>query len=200
MAILSATDPDVAAEFPWLTGAIEYIQQMGLATPKSYSRMIASIQQKTLSVDQVDSISVLADMRDALKDAVAKGQSRENFKKTIDAIATTKKGEAERILRTTSKQAYMDQWSKTQDRPAVKRAFGYVVYRATRDGRTRPWHRALDGFCCSVDDPAYKVLLEIQAEYNCRCILTALTETQAKRIGIKTSKDLPNIEALRSAA
>jgi SPP1 gp7 family putative phage head morphogenesis protein len=190
MPILNATDPALV-EFPWLADAVDYVTTMGIATPDSVRKMSDQMASRTFTVDGIDSIQVLADLKDALAEAVAKGQSTTEFRAAVADVATLKAGQAENILRTNLKAAYMDQWSKTQERPAVKKAFGYVKYVATQDGRTRPHHRALDGFVCSVDDPAYQTLWDTQHEHNCRCLLIALTEKQAERAGIKTKSDLP---------
>jgi SPP1 gp7 family putative phage head morphogenesis protein len=200
MATLSASLKDAGLQFPWLDGAVEFITSMGVATPDSVSRMSDAMARKTFTAQGIDSIGTLAEMKSALADAIKSGQGAQVGAARLNEIANLRGGQAQTIIRSQTKAAYMDQWSQTIQKPAVKAVFGYVKYVATRDGRVRPWHRALDGFVCSVDDPAYKVLLQIQAEHNCRCLLINLTEKQALRAGIKTQSDLPNIAALRLLA
>jgi SPP1 gp7 family putative phage head morphogenesis protein len=200
MATLNAPLKDAALQFPWLDGAVDFITNMGLATPDSVSRMSDAMARQTFTAQGVNSIQTLAEMKSVLADVIKSGQGARVGAARLNKIASLRGGQAQTIVRTQTKAAYMDQWAKTIQKPAVKAAFGYVKYVATRDGRTRPWHRALDGFVCSVDDPAYKVLLQIQAEHNCRCLLINLTEKQAQRAGIQTQSDLPNIAALRLLA
>lgn len=200
MATLKAKLGEAALEFPWLQGAVDYITSMGIATPESVRKMSDDMARKTFTADGVSSIETLYKLRDTYADIVKTGQSVAVGAARMREVVNLRAGEAETIIRTGTKAAYMDQWSKTIEKPAVKAAFGYVKYVATHDGRTRPWHRALDGFVCSVDDPAYKVLLEIQSEFNCRCLLINLTEKQAERAGIQVYADLPNIDALMALA
>lgn len=187
-------------EFPWLDGAIDFVTSLGVATPESVRRMSEEMAASTFTASGIDSIETLYKLKDTLADIVRSGQGAVEGAKRLREVANLRAGQAENIVRTGTKQAYMEQWSKTIQKPAIKRAFGYVKYVSTHDGRTRPWHRALDGFVCSVDDPAYKVLWDVQHENNCRCLLINLTEQQAIKAGIKTFKDLPNIAALRLIA
>lgn len=200
MAALSAKLDHAAVEFPWLQGAVDFITTMGIATPEAVNRMSAGLATRTFTASGIESIETLAQLKDALADIVKSGQGAAAGAVRLREIAQLRAGQAENIIRTGTKHAYMDQWSRTIQQPAIKAAFGYVKYVATRDGRTRPWHRALDGFVCAVDDPAYKVLLDVQSECNCRCLLINLTEKQAAKVGIKTYRDLPNLAALRALA
>lgn len=195
MPILSMNDPALA-RFPWLANAVDFVTEMGIATTDSVKKMHDSMARKTFTASGVDSIKILYDLKAATAESVKLGESEAQGAKRLREVADLHAGQAEAIVRTTTKRAYVDQWAKTIEKPAVKKAFGYVKFVATRDGRTRPSHRALDGFICSVDDPAYQTLLDLLNEWNCRCLLIQLTEKQALKQGIKTYSELPSIATL----
>jgi SPP1 gp7 family putative phage head morphogenesis protein len=180
--------------FPWLRDATEFVQTMGIATPDAYVKMKDQIRDTTFTVGGVDSISVLYDLKQIVADAVKSGQTVEDTKTLLLDRANIKAGEAERVVRDTTKAAYLKQWRKVTEKSGIKSVFGYVKFISSHDGRTRATHRAMDGFICSVDDPAYKVMLDLLAEPQCRCTCIALTQKQAEAQGVSTEANLPDFD------
>lgn len=65
--------------------------------------------------------------------------------------------------------------------------FGYVMYSAIMDNRTRPTHKALHGKVMEKSDPAWSSISPPNG-YNCRCTIVELTQGQIDRYGYKVSK------------
>jgi len=145
---------------------IYYGQLQGLARQKAFS--IAGIAAH----DQLK--AVLGD----LNKAQANGQTfkqwqRNQSVKDLELPAYR----LDNIFRTNIQGQYMagrwEQITRTQDsRP-------YLMYDALNDTRTRPAHKALDGFIRPVNDPIWRRISPLNG-YRCRCGLISLTETQAK--------------------
>jgi SPP1 gp7 family putative phage head morphogenesis protein len=192
MAVLSASDPSTA-RFPWLNDAADFVTQMGIATPESVRKMSDKMAKQTFTMSGVNSIETLYKLREIHAEAIRSGESRAAAARRLNEVADLAKGQAETSIHDTIKSGYVDQWAKTIEKPAVKKVFGYVKYVSTRDGRTRPEHAAMDGFVCSVDDPAYQTMLELLTEPRCRCLIINLTEKQAEKAGIKTASQIPAI-------
>ena len=74
----------------------------------------------------------------------------------------------------------------------VSELFPAVMLSATPDNRVRDTHWDLDGFVCLKSDPAYKVLLRVIKDWNCRCSLIPMTLEDAKDQpgGLRTIGDL----------
>lgn len=192
MPILSPKNP-AALRFPWLDGAVNFVTEMGIATPESVAKMSDKMAKQTFTMSGVNSIETLYKLREIHKEALASGESRASAAARLEKVTTLAKGQAETSIHDTIKSAYVDQWDKTIQKPAIRKAFGYVKFISTRDARTRPAHAAMRGFVCSVEDPAYQTLLELLTEPRCRCILINMTEKQAKQAGIKTAADIPAV-------
>nr|WP_300630027.1 phage minor head protein [Pseudomonas sp.] len=59
----------------------------------------------------------------------------------------------------------------------------YWHYVAILDNKTRPSHRALGGTVYRHDDPAWSAIYPLNG-FNCRCRVTALSESAVKRRGL----------------
>lgn len=177
--------------FAFVEDAVDYLLQKKLATSTELSQMAASDQTSVFSAPGVDDLPSLDALRGQVASSLLAGESLSEFRKSVDASLGLSRSTVETIFRTYTKQAYVEGMEATQTKPEIKSLFGYVVYTATSDNRVRESHWDLDGFVCSVDDPAYAVLKRALADWNCRCSLIPLTLEQASVRGIKTWDDLP---------
>jgi SPP1 gp7 family putative phage head morphogenesis protein len=194
MPLLSLEDAaDAGIHYPWLEAAKQYIIDQGVATADAVKKMPAQMARKTFTVRGIDSVGMLYQMKQAVADAVSKGLTGEHLRDAVSDVVTLSKSQADTIIRTQSKGAMLSQWSKTIEKPVIKKAFPYVMYMPTLDSRTRPWHAAMKGFVCEVGSDAYQVCLDLQAEPNCRCGFRALTDDQAEKYTIKDASQLPAI-------
>lgn len=178
-------------KFPSLTAAFDFLRKKRLVRWDELDRIAKAERSKIIAVEGVNSVKKLNQLRAAIVESARQGESPHNFRKRLKPVIELGKREAETILRTQTKQAYVAGLEKVLDDPDVKDEFGYVEYVATLDPRTRPAHLSMDGFVCARNDPAYRVLRFLLDEYNCRCSIIPLTKKQAERKGIKTYKDIP---------
>lgn len=80
-------------------------------------------------------------------------------------------------------------WARIQ---RSKRLLPYIRYQATLDGRVRHTHAAMHGVIRPVDDPLWDRWFA-PAGFRCRCVCSAITEGQMRRLGGVTEA-LPNVE------
>ncbi len=64
--------------------------------------------------------------------------------------------------------------------------FGYLMYSAIMDNRTRPTHKALHGKVMAKSDPAWNAIAPPNG-YNCRCTVISITKGQARRYGLEVT-------------
>ncbi|MBA3577288.1 MAG: minor capsid protein [Sphingomonas sp.] len=64
----------------------------------------------------------------------------------------------------------------------TKQYLPYLRYSAVQDNRTRPAHAALHDIILPVEHPLWRIAFA-PAHFNCRCVVTALSRSQAARYG-----------------
>jgi len=123
-------------------------------------------------------------LKESLTQALAQGQSLQEWKKTIgplfDKLGYTRLNpwQAEFIYHNKTGLAYgVGQWAKLQD---VKDAFPYWQYSTRKDHRVRDAHRALEGKIFASEDKQYYPPLG----WNCRCTVIPISKRKAQRLGI----------------
>lgn len=185
----------IRAMFPWLDAAIEFLAK---------KKIIPASEFKSLSIDQQQAAFTAPGMEDRdelkkLRDEIAKGQNQEaggesfaQFRARIKDQVSLTRAQTETVFRTNVKQGLVDGFEKSTKSDLVSELFPAVMLSATPDNRVRETHWELDGFTTLRSDPAYKVLLRVFKDYNCRCSPIQLTLEDAKNQpgGIRTIADL----------
>lgn len=185
----------VKALFPWLDRAIEFL---------SGKKIVPASEFRSLSIDQQQAAFTAPGMEDRdelkkLRDAIAKGQNQEeggesltDFRKRIGDQLSLSRAQTETVFRTNVKQGLVTGFDKSMKSDLVSELFPAVMLSATPDNRVRETHWELDGFVCLKSDPAYKVLLRVIKDWNCRCSLIPMSLEDAKDQpgGIRTISDL----------
>jgi hypothetical protein len=177
--------------FPQLERSVKWILDQKLMTSDELSRIQDKNRVGFISLRGVDDRVLLGKFRDALAESVASGESQKEFQERIQPIVKAEIRDIATVYRTKVKTAYVEGLDEVLSTPVVSRKFAYVYFSATRDGRVRDHHWDLDGFVVAKGTKEYQVLLNVLKEWNCRCSMTPVTETQAKKFGIKTYDDLP---------
>lgn len=182
--------------YPFIEQAVAYLRDKQVATDAEIRDIPAKVRQSIFSVPGIDSTALLNQIKQAVTESTAAGETHEQFTQRLNGVVSLPASVSRTLLRTQMKSAFVQGLNDTIQKPSVKAQFPYVRYVATRDGRTRPSHRAMRDKVCSIDDPMYEVMLQLLREHNCRCALIPLSEKQAARYTISTIEDLP--EEVRS--
>lgn len=182
---------DKKFRYPFLEDAVKFLEEKGVVTVAalaSRSQQISESAENSLGLNDPETAK---ELNEALAESVRTGESYPDFRARMKGVLTLKRSTEETIYRTATKQAFVAGQESALDTPAVRAAFGYAQYVATHDHRVRDEHWEMDGFVCSIDDPAYRVMLALVKEWNCRCTIIPISNVQAERMTIKTIKDVP---------
>ncbi len=176
--------------FPFIEDAVDWLREKKLVSADSVRIMAAQDKTQVFTAAGVNDIPTLQTLRTQVMDSLASGESFQEFRSKLSDDLNLTRSQTETLYRTNTKQAYTAGMEETLEDPDVAGAFPYVMFAATKDGRTRSTHWELDGFVCAVSDPAYEILRKALDDWNCRCTLIPLTSKQAEAKGIKTNADL----------
>ena len=194
--------------------ALEYFRGKENAKDKGWNwqEVWQEEHAKTFTVAKCVKADILQDLRTALDQAMAKGETFEQFRKNLEPtlrakgwwgkqIAVDAEGNAStiqlgspyrlrNIYRTNLQTAYMagryrEQMDEVEDRP-------YWQYVAIRDSRTRPAHLAMDGRVYRWDDPIWGHIYPPN-DWGCRCRVRTLDERGLTRKGLTVEKSWANL-------
>jgi SPP1 gp7 family putative phage head morphogenesis protein len=176
-----ASDPDLWT-WPTLRKSLDFLSEQEILSSSEWNSRVRNAESRAREQPlRIRLESQIEQFRQHLRDGLANGDSVAEFKKRVKPTIEATDSTIERNFRTSSKRAYLDGVDKVTN----KKTFPFVKYVATKDNRTRPTHRAMDGRVIEVGTPEYDRAVELQREYNCRCTLIPLTDKQAEREGVK---------------
>jgi SPP1 gp7 family putative phage head morphogenesis protein len=161
--------------------AIAWAKQRGVELPADYyGERIGLARARAFTVSNMTVLDQIQQVFDSLNEALAKGQTFRDWKKTLpDEALALPKARQELVFRNALQNAYgagrWEQQTGNTDRP-------YLMYDAINDSRTRPNHKALDGIIRPAADEFWKAHYPPNG-HNCRCSVIALTPEQAKARG-----------------
>lgn len=140
-------------------------------------RDIDFLQSRALVRSTVESIlfedKIVREISTLASRSLAEGWSAERWREESQAVYNLANYETEAIGRTLVHNAYLDgRDAVVASVPTLGAVFTIKVYYATRDTRTRPTHRALDGKRARVGSPLAALMDQRLREYNCRCSQT----------------------------
>jgi SPP1 gp7 family putative phage head morphogenesis protein len=161
--------------------AIAWAKRRGVELPADYyGERIGLARARAFTVSNMTVLDQIQQVFDSLNEALAKGQTFRDWKKTLpDEALALPKARQELVFRNALQNAYgagrWEQQTGNTDRP-------YLMYDAINDSRTRPNHKALDGIIRPAADEFWKAHYPPNG-HNCRCSVIALTPEQAKARG-----------------
>jgi SPP1 gp7 family putative phage head morphogenesis protein len=164
--------------------AIAYMRGRKVALPDDYYSRAGTYRQQAFSIAGLASLDALQAVLDSLNDALRRGESFADWKRSaVDQpeLGVLPKHRLENIFRTNLQGAYARGTYQRQAEVADRRP--YLMYDAVNDSRTRPSHRAMDGFIARHDDPIW-AKWRPPVGYRCRCAVISLTEAQARARGL----------------
>lgn len=173
--------------------AIAYLESLGVALPEDFYRRAAEYRLTAFTVSGITSLDALDEVLRSLTDAVASGETFAQWRaRALDTpgMGALPAGRLETVFRTNVQGAYQRGTYQRQAEIVDRRP--YLMYDAINDARTRPTHRAMDGYIARYDDPIWK-RWRAPAGFNCRCGITQLSESQARARGYGTQSP-PQVE------
>lgn len=181
---------ETTTRFPWMTEASRWLKERGVITGGDVAAMVAEAEDASRL--RWDSIKSVADLRSQLSDSLIAGDTLAQFKTRIDKATTSARSHLETGFLTATHQAYIHGKTSTLEKPIIAKLFPAVEYFATRDTRTRDWHRVLDHVAVEVGSPAYVVVRRALADFRCRCTIVSVQKKDlSKHRVIRDASDLP---------
>ena len=145
---------DVPAE-----GAISYLRTLTPVTRDLFDGLTRQYRQDAFTVAGVCDQRLIAKMRDALSETLAKGGTPADFRSAINEL-TSEAGvqqlaafELDTVFQTNVGKAYSAGRLEQMREPGLMEALPCWQYWTAGDLRGRPAHAALDGFCARAIDP-----------------------------------------------
>jgi len=185
--------------------AMKYFRSKGYVLTGDWHEMLGEAHAKAFTVAQVAKMDILQDLRGAVDQAIADGQTFREFRKNLEPtlkkkgwwgkgkvidkktgkLKTVQLGSPRRlrtIYRTNMKMAYAAGREEQFQRNKKYRPYGQFV--AIIDPKTRDEHRRLHKKTFPLDDPFWASFTP-PLDFECRCRKRTLSEAAVKRRGIK---------------
>jgi SPP1 gp7 family putative phage head morphogenesis protein len=183
--------------------ALAFFRQKGFQPSFSWADMLHEEHDAAFTVAKMMDLDLLRDMRSAVDDAIANGETLAQFRKRIEPtlvergwwgratmqdpltgeLRDVQLGSIRRlktIFQTNIKTSYAaGHWAQIQEQAD---AAPYLLYDAVDDGNTRPEHAQWDGMVFRVDDPFWDTWYPPN-DWGCRCSAIQVDETQLRELG-----------------
>ena len=189
--------------------AIRYLEQKFPKASWAYTDLLDNAHDRAFVVAKMVDVDLATTVQRSIIDAMQEGKGYKAWAKDIDKVlaksgwydgqinvdaqgnakkvVTGGQHRLETIYRTNVAAAYEAGRQQVIFNDRDDDPFGYVMYSAIMDNRTRPTHKALHGKVMEKSDPAWSSISPPNG-YNCRCTIVELTRGQIDRYGYKVSK------------
>lgn len=182
-------------QFPALEKAHRFLEQKGVLPSDDGESLTEQERRSRVQITTNTNLREwdVEEVRNQMAKAIEEGEAEQSFVERVNYWAEAKESELRTQFRTHTKTAYLQGKEATLETPALKEAFPYVLFVATRDNRVRPHHWALNGKLFKRGSRAHNLALKILGEYNCRCDLIQISEQMRERRGLSVTDyaDLP---------
>ncbi|MGQ9372691.1 phage head morphogenesis protein [Acinetobacter tandoii] len=171
--------------------ALHFAQSRKIVLPDEFYSMDLSTRQLATTVSFLSGIEQIETVIKSLNKTLAEGGTFNDFQKLVEENEIVlSKHYLKNVFRTNIQTAYgHGRWQQQQKNKAKR---PYLMYSAIDDTRVRPSHLALNRIIRHIDDPFW-LLYYPPWGFMCRCTVIALTEKEAKKLGITSDEDLPQI-------
>ena len=189
--------------------AIRYLEQKFPKASWAYTDLLDNAHDRAFVVAKMVDVDLATTVQRSIIDAMQEGKGYKAWAKDIDKVlaksgwydgqinvdaqgnakkvVTGGQHRLETIYRTNVAAAYEAGRQQVIFNDRDDDPFGYVMYSAIMDNRTRPTHKALHGKVMEKSDPAWSSISPPNG-YNCRCTIVELTQGQIDRYGYKVTK------------
>lgn len=171
--------------------ALKFAEERKIVLPNEFYTLDLKTRQLATTVRFLSSLEQVETVINAVNKAIADGTTFNDFKKLLaENEIILSEHYLKNVFRTNIQTAYgHGRWIQQQRNKANR---PYLMYSAIDDGRVRPSHLALNRIIRHIDDPFW-LLFYPPWDFMCRCSVIALTEAQARKLGITPDEDLPVI-------
>lgn len=171
--------------------ALHFAQSRKIVLPDEFYSMDLNTRQLATTVSFLSGIEQVETVIKSLNKTLAEGGTFNDFQKLVEENEIVlSKHYLKNVFRTNIQTAYgHGRWQQHQKNKAKR---PYLMYSAIDDTRVRPSHLALNRIIRHIDDPFW-LLYYPPWGFMCRCTVIALTEKEAKKLGITSDEDLPQI-------
>lgn len=193
--------------------AIKAFRAKGYRPTFNWQEMMGEEHAYSFTVAKATQRDILQDIRGAMDEAIAGGQTLQQFTENLrptlvqkgwwgkQSMTDPQTGEVrdvqlgsprrlKTIYETNMRTAYSSgRWEQVQ---RTKEIFPYLRYVSVMDGRERPEHRALHNLVLPVDHPFWLEHYPPNG-WGCRCSVQQLTAADVERLGLKVSDSPPDI-------
>ena len=174
------------------TDALRYARDKKVMLPEEFYLLDLNARQYATTVSYLASLDQIRTVINLANKAVESGSTLQDFKKKVKAEGIElSPHHLDNIFRTNVQSAYAHGiWTQQQENKAAR---PYLRYSSLTDSRVRPSHLALNNIIRHIDD-SFWLTHYVPNGYACRCGINALTEAQAKRLGVTTDDELPSVQ------
>lgn len=171
--------------------ALHFAHSRKIVLPDEFYSMDINTRQLATTVSFLSGIEQVETVIKSLNRTLAEGGTFNDFQKLVEENEIVlSKHYLKNVFRTNIQTAYgHGRWQQQQKNKAKR---SYLMYSAIDDTRVRPSHLALNRIIRHIDDPFW-LLYYPPWGFMCRCTVIALTEKEAKKLGITSDDDLPQI-------
>ena len=172
--------------------AVEHLKRKKILSEAVYHSLDMQSKAKAFTVAGYTSAEILQTFLDKLQEAVAEGQTKEQFRQTMNEYLDKNgyKGlgawKSDTIFRQNVQTAFAVGHYQSMTDPVVKKLRPYWRYRTAGDNVVRDAHAVMDGKVFHADDPIWDIWYPPNG-FRCRCIVTSLTEKQVEKNGFEIS-------------
>ena len=174
------------------TDALRYARDKKVMLPEEFYLLDLNARQYATTVSCLASLDQIRTVINLANKAVESGSTLQDFKKKVKAEGIElSPHHLDNIFRTNVQSAYAHGiWTQQQENKANR---PYLRYSSLTDSRVRPSHLALNNIIRHIDDSFWLTHYPPNG-FQCRCGVDAITESQAKRLGITIDDELPDIQ------
>lgn len=172
--------------------ALRYARDKRVVLSDEFYLLDLNARQYATTVSYLASLDQIRTVINLTNRAIEDGSTFQEFQKAVgEAGIELSPHHLDNIFRTNIQNAYAHGiWTQQQKNKANR---PYLKYSSLTDSRVRPSHLALNNIIRHIDDAFWDTHYAPNG-FNCRCAIDAITESQAKRLGITTDDDLPDIQ------
>ncbi|OTG87220.1 phage minor head protein [Acinetobacter sp. ANC 3832] len=174
------------------TDALRYAREKKVVLPEEFYLLDLNARQYATTVSKLASLDQIRTVINLSNKAIEDGSTFQDFKKAIEENGIElSPHHLENIFRTNIQNAYAHGiWTQQQENKTNR---PYLRYSSLTDSRVRPSHLVLNNIIRHIDDSFWYTYYPPNG-YLCRCGVSALTEAQAKRLGITPDDKLPVVQ------
>ena len=174
------------------TEALRYARDKRVVLPEEFYLLDLNARQYATTVSGLASLDQIKTVINLSNKAIESGSTFQEFQKAVgEAGIELSPHHLDNIFRTNIQNAYAHGiWTQQQENKANR---PYLKYTSLTDSRVRPSHLALNNIIRHIDDSFWLTHYPPNG-FQCRCGVDALTEAQAKGLGITIDDELPDIQ------